>query len=103
MTAAPFAVEVKIIDPRIRDWGMPSYQTQGSAAIDLFACIDAPMAIAAQAPAVLIPYTSTHLPQSACLWGRGVSRQAHERFSEKGPRGRAADAGPVPGDATPAQ
>lgn len=55
MTQAPFAVEVKILDPRIRDWGMPSYQTPGSAAIDLFACIDAPMEIVAQDAAVLIP------------------------------------------------
>jgi len=55
MTSAPFAVEVKILDPRIREWGMPAYQTSGAAAIDLFACIDAPMEIAPQAPAVLVP------------------------------------------------
>ena len=47
-------MEVRILDPRIHEWGLPDYQTAGSAAIDLFACIDAPLNIAAQAPAVLI-------------------------------------------------
>ena len=47
-------MEVRILDPRIRDWGIPDYQTPGSAAVDLFACLDAPLDIAPQAPAVLI-------------------------------------------------
>tara|TARA_X000000950_G_scaffold251121_1_gene312281 strand:- start:60 stop:548 length:489 start_codon:yes stop_codon:yes gene_type:complete len=55
MSQSPFPVEVKIIDPRLKDWGLPSYQTAGSAAVDLFACIDAPLAVEAQAPAVLVP------------------------------------------------
>lgn len=54
MSQSPFPVEVKIIDPRLKDWGLPSYQTAGSAAVDLFACIDAPLAVEAQAPAVLV-------------------------------------------------
>ena len=55
MSQSPFPIEVKIIDPRLKDWGLPSYQTAGSAAVDLFACIDAPLAVEAQAPAVLVP------------------------------------------------
>ncbi len=55
MSQSPFPVEVKIIDPRLKDWGLPSYLTAGSAAVDLFACIDAPLAVEAQAPAVLVP------------------------------------------------
>lgn len=47
-------MEVRILDPRLRDWGMPDYQTAGSAAIDLFACNDAPLVMAPQAPAVLV-------------------------------------------------
>lgn len=47
-------MDVKILDPRILDWGIPDYQTAGSAAVDLFACLDAPLSIAPQAPAVLI-------------------------------------------------
>ncbi|MCJ8138828.1 dUTP diphosphatase [Falsirhodobacter halotolerans] len=48
-------VEIRVLDPRVHDWGIPAYQTAGSAAVDLFACIDAPMEIAAGAPATLIP------------------------------------------------
>lgn len=47
-------MDVRILDPRILDWGIPDYQTPGSAAVDLYACIDAPLDIAPQAPAVLI-------------------------------------------------
>lgn len=55
MSHSPFPVEVKILDPRLHDWGLPAYQTAGAAAVDLFACIEAPLAIAPQAPAVLVP------------------------------------------------
>lgn len=48
-------VELKILDPRLNDWGLPRYQTAMSAGIDLHACIDAPLTIEPQAPAVLIP------------------------------------------------
>lgn len=48
-------IEIKILDPRLNAWGLPQYQTPLAAAIDLFACIDAPMQIQAQAAAVLIP------------------------------------------------
>ncbi|WP_416558780.1 dUTP diphosphatase [Limnohabitans sp. yimb22184] len=48
-------IEIKIIDPRLNTWGLPKYQTPLAAAIDLFACIDAPMRIEPQQAAVLIP------------------------------------------------
>lgn len=48
-------VEIRIIDQRLHDWGLPRYQTEGSAAIDLFACVDAPVELSPQAPAVLVP------------------------------------------------
>lgn len=48
-------IELKIIDPRLADWGLPRYQTEMSAGIDLHACIDAPLTLQPQAPAVLIP------------------------------------------------
>lgn len=51
----PFTVEVKILDPRIHDWGLPRPHSAMAAGIDLFACLDAPLAIAPQAPAVLVP------------------------------------------------
>jgi dUTP pyrophosphatase len=47
--------ELRILDPRIHDWGLPRFQTDMSAGIDLFACIDAPLTLQPQADAVLIP------------------------------------------------
>jgi len=57
MTHAPvaLAIEVKILDPRIHEWGLPRHHSEMAAAIDLFACIDAPLSIAADTPAHLIP------------------------------------------------
>lgn len=48
-------IELKILDPRLEQWGLPRYQTAMSAGIDLHACIDGPMTLQPQAPAVLIP------------------------------------------------
>lgn len=49
------AIEVRILDERIREWGLPRYHSEMAAAIDLFACLDAPLALEAQAPAQLVP------------------------------------------------
>lgn len=38
-------LEVKILDPRMKDQ-LPTYATEGSAGLDLRACIDAPLVIA---------------------------------------------------------
>lgn len=48
-------IELKILDDRLHDWGLPTYQTAMSAGIDLHACIKDPVTISPQAPAVLIP------------------------------------------------
>lgn len=48
-------IEIKVLDPRLHEWGLPSYQTAGAAAIDLIACIDDDLTIHPQEPAVLIP------------------------------------------------
>lgn len=48
-------VELKIIDPRLRDWGLPAYQTPMAAALDLFACLDTELVLDPGAPAQLIP------------------------------------------------
>lgn len=48
-------VEVKILDERLRSWGLPDYQTSMSAGIDMYACVDEPVVIEPQGPAVLIP------------------------------------------------
>jgi len=48
-------VEIKILDSRIHVWGMPAYQSAMAAAIDLYACIEAPVGLEPSAPAVLVP------------------------------------------------
>ncbi|MDP5305822.1 dUTP diphosphatase [Paracoccus spongiarum] len=55
MDYPPLTVEVKVLDPRLRDWGLPRYQSAMAAGIDLYACPDAPMTIPPGAPAVLVP------------------------------------------------
>jgi dUTP pyrophosphatase len=50
-----FAIEIKVLDPRLSAWGLPSYQSEMAAGVDLYACSDAPVELAASAPAVLIP------------------------------------------------
>jgi len=40
-----YALDVKILDPRLKD-NLPAYATPGSAGLDLRACIDAPLTLA---------------------------------------------------------
>jgi len=49
------SIEIKVMDARLHAWGLPQYQTALAAAIDLMACIDAPLVLKPQEPAVLIP------------------------------------------------
>lgn len=49
------AIELKVLDPRLREWGLPRYQSDMAAAIDLHACLDAPLELAPGAPASLVP------------------------------------------------
>ena len=48
-------VEVRVIDPRLHQWGLPRYQSEQAAALDLRACLDNPLILHPQAPAQLIP------------------------------------------------
>ena len=54
MTGAP-EFEIKILDPRLHQWGLPSYHSEMAAGLDLRACTDLPLALEPQAPAVMIP------------------------------------------------
>ncbi|NPD16474.1 dUTP diphosphatase [Xinfangfangia sp. D13-10-4-6] len=47
-------MQVRILDPRLHEWGLPRYQSEGAAAVDLMACIEAPLSIMPQAPALLV-------------------------------------------------
>ncbi|MFW2446069.1 MAG: dUTP diphosphatase [Qipengyuania pacifica] len=48
------SIELKILDERLHTWGLPRYQTEMSAGIDLYACIDEPLALKPQGPATLV-------------------------------------------------
>jgi dUTP pyrophosphatase len=48
-------IEVVILDARLHVWGMPRYQSEMAAAIDLHACLDAALEILPGAAAQLIP------------------------------------------------
>ena len=48
-------VELKVLDERLRVWGLPRYQSEMAAAVDLFACLDEPLLIAPQSPAQFVP------------------------------------------------
>ena len=48
-------VELRVLDARLHAWGLPTYQSTHAAAIDLHACLDAPLSIAPGNPAVLVP------------------------------------------------
>lgn len=82
MNIAP-SIELRILDERLRTWGLPTYQSDQAAGIDLFACIDEPLVLAPQAPSVLIPtglamHMNTHefcalvLPRSGLGHKRGL-------------------------------
>jgi len=48
-------IELLILDARLREWGLPDYQSPMAAAIDLHACVDTTLEIPAGSPALLIP------------------------------------------------
>jgi dUTP pyrophosphatase len=47
-------MEVRILDARLRAWGLPRYQSAMAAAIDLHACLDAPAVLQPGGPPELI-------------------------------------------------
>jgi len=47
-------VELKILDPRLPGWGFPRLGSSLAAGLDLHACIDHPLVLKPQMPAVLI-------------------------------------------------
>jgi dUTP pyrophosphatase len=47
-------IELKILDPRLPGWGFPSRGSRLAAGLDLHACVDGPLVLPPQAPAILI-------------------------------------------------
>lgn len=48
-------IEIKVLDERLHAWGLPDYQSDLAAGVDLLACLDAPLSVQPQAAAVLVP------------------------------------------------
>jgi dUTP pyrophosphatase len=76
-------IELKILDPRLRDWGFPSRGSPLAAGLDLHACIDAPLMLQPQAPPILIStgiafrigdpeWCALLMPRSGLGHGRGL-------------------------------
>ena len=51
---ATLEVALKILDPRLEGWGFPHYGSALAAGLDLHACLDEPLILRPQMPAVLI-------------------------------------------------
>jgi dUTP pyrophosphatase len=47
-------IELRILDPRLPGWGFPSRGSNLAAGLDLHACLDRPLILEPQAPAMLI-------------------------------------------------
>jgi dUTP pyrophosphatase len=55
-------IEVKLVDPRLNEWGLPRYQSDMAAAIDLHACLDEPVAIEpGKAPLLISAGLAVHM------------------------------------------
>jgi dUTP pyrophosphatase len=63
-------VEIKVLDHRLHEWGLPRYQSAAAAAIDLHACLDAPLTISpGTAPTLISAGFALHMadPHLAAL------------------------------------
>lgn len=59
------SVQVRLLDPRLSDWGFPHYGSDLAAGLDLHACLDDPLTILPGAPAVLVSSgLSVHIAQA---------------------------------------
>jgi dUTP pyrophosphatase len=60
-------IALKVLDPRVgRDFPLPAYATEGSAGMDLRACLDAPLSLA-PGESVLVPTgLAIHIDDPSC-------------------------------------
>jgi len=59
-------MELKVLDTRLHDWGLPSYQSDMAAAIDLHACLDEPLQLrSGEAPALVSTGIAVHIADPA--------------------------------------
>ena len=50
-----FPIELRVLDPRLPQWGFPHWGSALAAGLDLHACLEGAIELEPQAPAVLIP------------------------------------------------
>lgn len=58
--AGPLRIQTRVLDERLRD-RLPAYATPGSAGLDLHACLDGPMALAAGSASLIPTGISIHI------------------------------------------
>lgn len=59
-------VELKVLDARLQEWGLPRYQSDMAAAVDLYACLDAPLELHPGAsPALVSSGIAMHMADPA--------------------------------------
>lgn len=64
--AAPRALKVRLLDARLgREFPLPQYATEGSAGLDLRACLDSPLALAPAQVELISTGLSIHLEDPA--------------------------------------
>ncbi len=74
-------IKLKILDPRLgKEFPLPAYATDGSAGIDLRACVDAPLTIAAGDTQLVPSGMAVHIADrelAAVLWPRSGLGHKH--------------------------
>lgn len=59
-------IEIRVLDERLREWGLPRYQSAQAAGVDLIACLKEPLRVPPQAGAILVPTgIAMHMNSSA--------------------------------------
>jgi len=67
-------IELKVLDERLREWGLPRYQSAQAAGIDLIACVSEPVLVQPQASAILVPTGLAMHMNSAAFFAMIVPR-----------------------------
>lgn len=67
-------IEIRVLDERLREWGLPRYQSAQAAGVDLIACLKEPLRVLPQSSAVLVPTGIAMHMNSAAFFAMIVPR-----------------------------
>lgn len=67
-------IEIRVLDERLREWGLPRYQSAQAAGVDLIACLKEPLRVLPQASAILVPTGIAMHMNSAAFFAMIVPR-----------------------------